>query len=100
MALRDEYHLEDLKNIAEDLVINQMEIQLKEKHPEIRITEDLVLDIAAFALNLVKPMYRVNLLGRMYAPAFGEMYHHEVVNAVEKAITKIVSHPDSGPENG
>jgi competence protein ComFB len=93
MAIRDDFHLEDLKNIAEDLVIDQMEIQLKVKHPELEITEDLVLDVAAYALNLVKPMYRVNLMGRMYAPAFSEIYHNEVVNAVEAAISKIVSHP-------
>ena len=93
MAIRDEYHLEDLKNIAEDLVIDQMEIQLKTKHPEIVITEDLVLDIAAYSLNMIKPMYRVNLLGRMYAPAFSEMYHNEIVDAVEKAIGKVVGHP-------
>ena len=93
MALRDEYHLEDLKNVAEDLVIDQMEIQLKANHPDVPITEDLVLDVAAYALNLVKPMYRVNLLGRMYAHAFSEMYHNEIVDAVEKAIAKIVANP-------
>lgn len=94
MAIRDDYHLEDLKNIAEDLVIDQLEIQLKTNHPDIEITESLVLDIAAYALNMVKPMYRVNLLGRMYAPAFSEMYHNEIVEAVEKAIGKVVAHPD------
>lgn len=93
MALRDMYHLEELKNIAEDLVIDQMEIQLKEKHPDLVITEDLVMDVAAFALNLVKPMYRVNLLGRMYAPVFSELYHDEIVDAVEKAISKVVGNP-------
>jgi competence protein ComFB len=86
--------LEDLKNIAEDLVIDQLEIQLKTNHPDVEITEDLVLDVAAYALNMVKPMYRVNLLGRMYAPAFSEMYHNEIVAAVEKAIGKIVAHPE------
>jgi competence protein ComFB len=94
MAIRDDYHLEDLKNIAEDLVIDQLEIQLKTNHPDVEITEDLVLDVAAYALNMVKPMYRVNLLGRMYAPAFSEMYHNEIVAAVEKAIGKIVAHPE------
>jgi competence protein ComFB len=96
MALRDEYHLEDLKNMAEDLVVDQMELQLESKHPDLAITEDLVLDIAAYALNLIKPMYRVNLMGRMYTHAFSEMYHNEIVDAVEKAITKVVANPD-GP---
>jgi competence protein ComFB len=94
MAIRDDYHWEDLKNIAEDLVIDQIETQLETNHPDIPITEDLVMDIAAYALNLIKPMYRVNLLGRMYAPAFSEMHHNEVVDAVEKAISKIVAHPE------
>jgi len=96
MAFRDLYHLEDLKNIAEDLVIDQLEKQLAEKQPDIEIDEDVILDMAAFALNMIKPMYRANLMGRVYAPAFEAMYHEEIEKVVAQAIEKVLGNPPSG----
>jgi hypothetical protein len=34
----------------------------------------------------------------MYLPAFSERYHDEIIEAVEKAITKVVANPD-GPSD-
>ena len=52
--------------------------------------EDTLLDIATYALNRVKPLYRVTLLGRLYAQAGGDTdYNRQVEQAVSEAIRKI-----------
>ena len=95
MSFREIYHLDDLRNIAEDLVIDQLEKQLAENTQAIEIDEDVILDMAALALNMIKPMYRVNLMGRVYAPAFEAMYHEEIAKAVAQAIEKVSGNPPS-----
>jgi competence protein ComFB len=56
-----------------------------------------VLDMAAFALNVLKPVYRVSLLGTMYAHAIEQDsdsgYLQEVRAAVDVAIRKIHANP-------
>ena len=91
MPIREEYRFDELKNIAEDFVIDELEKQLKELPSDTELTEELVLDMCAFALNLAKPMYRANLLGRMYATAYAEEHSAEIQKAVALAIKKILS---------
>lgn len=93
MALRDEYNFEDLKNEAERLVIDELERQLEVAPESVCRTEECILDMAAFALNMVRPMYRVTLLGRLYASNVEEGYVDEVRRAVQKAIQKVNSNP-------
>jgi hypothetical protein len=45
--------------------------------------------MAAYALNHVRPMYRVNLLGRLYADTLMQEHGAEIRSAVQDAIAKI-----------
>jgi competence protein ComFB len=93
MALADRYNFEDLVNEAEGLVLDELETQLQRRGELDRLDEDLVLDMAAYALNHVRPVYRVNLLGRLYAKNVGDDYHEELSSAVAEAIEKVLSAP-------
>lgn len=93
MTLKDAFRFDELSNIAEDLVIAELEVQLDKRSLLSLQDQDSILDMAAYALNLVRPMYRANLLGRVYAQAFSDEYHDEIKNAVSQAIDKINSNP-------
>jgi competence protein ComFB len=95
MGIRDDYDFSVLVNEAERMVTDELERQLAEKSDtEICVCQDCVLDMAAFALNALKPMYRVSLLGTMYAHAMDEgSYRDEVVKAVSAAIKKVSANP-------
>lgn len=90
MALADRYNFEDLVNEAERLVLEELERQLIERGSLEGLSEDLVLDMAAYALNHVRPVYRVNLLGRLYARNVGEDYRAELSSSVSEAIDKVL----------
>lgn len=94
MALADRYNFEDLVNEAERLVMDELERQLDERGALEGLEEDLVLDMAAYALNHVRPVYRVNLLGRLYAQNVGEEYQGELSSAVSEAIDKVLGEPN------
>lgn len=94
MSLRDEYNFEDLFNEAERLVLDELERQLRMLPAGTNLrNENTVLDIAAYALNHVRPRYRVNLLGRLYAQSVEDDYAAEIENAVTDAIRKVSSNP-------
>lgn len=94
MALADRYNFEDLVNEAERLVMDELERQLDERGALEGLEEDLVLDMAAYALNHVRPVYRVNLLGRLYAQNVSEEYQGELYSAVSEAIDKVLGEPN------
>ncbi len=93
MSLEAQYNFEDLYNAAEELVFRELELQLDSADASVPRDQDSVVDMAAFALNLVTPMYRANLLGRIYEPALSEEHHKEIEKAVAKAIKKISKNP-------
>ncbi len=93
MALEDRYNLEDLTNESERLVFQELERQLDEAGEEVCRTQECVLDMAAYALNHVKPMYRANLMGRLYARAQEEERSEEIRRAVAEAISHITENP-------
>jgi len=95
MGIRDDYDFSVLVNEAERMVTDELERQLAEKaDPKICVCQDCILDMAAFALNALKPVYRVSLLGTMYAHAMDEgTYRKEVAKAVGTAIQKISANP-------
>jgi competence protein ComFB len=94
MKIRDEYNLEYLINEAERLVLTHLEMQLADKNEETCVCQDCVLDMAAFALNNVKPLYRVSLMGNLYAKALeGSEYEAEIADAVGQAIKKVSANP-------
>ena len=94
MRLRDRYDFDILVNEAEKLVVDELERQLAlPENQDVCSSSDCVLDIAAYALNLVQPHYRANLLGRLYADALDREHADEVRDAVRKAIDKIRGNP-------
>jgi competence protein ComFB len=95
MAFKDEYDFNLLKNEAETLVIRELEQQLKSESEDMCRCNDCIVDIAAIALNTVKPLYRFSLLGTLYASqAMTEQaYADSVKKAVAFAIKKVKKNP-------
>lgn len=95
MSLKDAYDFDFLVNEAERLVLDELEEQLK-KDAEHKICkcQDCILDMAAYALNNVRPAYRASLLGKLYSDAVtGTKYEEEVTAAVEAAVEKVSKNP-------
>jgi len=95
MAFKDDYDFDLLRNEAEILVINEMELQLKSETTDMCRCNECIVDIAAIALNAVKPLYRFSLLGTLYASqAMSEQsYSDSVKKAVTFAIKKVKKNP-------
>ncbi len=95
MSLKDSYDFQNLVNETERLVMEQLERQLQEDSAkDICKCQDCVLDMAACALNALKPVYRVSLMGTLYAHNLDNTsYAEEVKKAVHEAIEKIAANP-------
>ncbi|MCL2214572.1 MAG: late competence development ComFB family protein [Treponema sp.] len=95
MAFTDEYNFDLLKNEAENLVIREVELQLKTEPESMCRCNECIVDIAAIALNTVKPLYRFSILGTLYASqAMNERaYADSVKNAVSEAIRRVRENP-------
>ena len=94
MDLRNYVDFEELVNEAERLVIDELGRQMDDPaNEDLLQDEDLVRDIAAYALNHVRPMYRANLLGRLYAKSVEAEESEEIHRAVSDAIGKIRKNP-------
>jgi competence protein ComFB len=95
MAFIDNYEFELLKNEAENLVLTELGRQLEEYEGEICTCNDCVVDMAAMALNNVKPLYRFSILGSLYAAQAMEddSYGESVRNSVGSAIEKVRKNP-------
>ncbi len=95
MSLKDSYDFQNLVNETERIVLEQLEHQLKENFAkDICKCQDCVLDMAAYALNALKPVYRVSLIGTLYAHNLDDSeYGREVKKAVRTAIDKIAANP-------
>ncbi|MDR1239519.1 MAG: late competence development ComFB family protein [Treponema sp.] len=95
MAFSDKYDFELLVNQAESLVINELGRQLEAHRGEVCRCNECVVDMAAIALNMVKPLYRFSLLGSLYAAqAMNEnSYAGSVQKAVGEAIERVRKNP-------
>jgi competence protein ComFB len=95
MAFLANYDFELLKNEAENLVLGELERQLEACSGEICKCNDCVVDMAAIALNMVKPLYRFSILGGLYtAQAMtDDAYGASVREAVGAAIEKVRRNP-------
>ena len=97
--LERRYDLSALDNEAEKLVIRELERQLElPENADVCREEECILDMAAYALNHVTPLYRATLLGRLYAPALDEAHAEEVRRAVGEAIEQVRNNPPSTAE--
>ena len=93
MGLRERYDFDSLVNEAERLVLAELEAQIG-KTQGLCTCQDCVLDMAAYALNKVRPAYRVSLMGSMYANAPRQAEQaREIVKAVKEAIAKVKANP-------
>lgn len=95
MSFKDSYDFDRLANAAEQLVVSELEKQTAERGDALCGCEECVLDMAAMALNSVKPLYRVSLLGTLYAAHAmeEESYAASVRAAVSAAIDKVGANP-------
>jgi competence protein ComFB len=96
MAGLDGYNFDNLSNITEKLVMNELGRQLDAyTQDDICKCNDCVVDMAAIALNSVKPLYRCSLLGELYTSeaANDKSYIESIENAVKRAIEKVRSNP-------
>ena len=95
MAFTDDYDFEVLVNESEKLVIEELGKQLGAYKETICRCETCVVDMAAVALNTIKPLYRVSLLGTQYASqAMNEpSYAKSLKDSVTKAIEKVRKNP-------
>jgi len=95
MAFINDYNFDLLKNEAEFLVIREVENQLNNEAEDMCRCNECVVDVAAIALNNVKPLYRFSLLGTLYASqAMTEnSYADSVRQAVAHAIEKVKKNP-------
>jgi competence protein ComFB len=93
MALKDAYDFDSLVNEAERLVQDELELQLA-REKGLCTCQDCVLDMAAFALNKVKPAYRVSLMGGVYAQSGARSDRAaEITRAVKEAVAKVKANP-------
>jgi len=94
MSFLNEYNFDLLKNEAEVMVIREVESQV-EKLPDMCLCNECIVDIAAIALNNIKPLYRFSLLGTLYASqAMTEQgYAESIKKAVADAIVRVKNNP-------
>jgi competence protein ComFB len=93
------YNFENLLNVAETVVFRELKRQLDdERLDNICKCNECVVDMAAMALNSVKPLYRSSLLGGLYtAEAMNDAaYAKSVHDAVTLAIEKVSLYPGHG----
>ena len=82
MKIEDSYNFEYLRNEAEDIVKEVLEKELDADN-EICKCQDCVLDIVAFALNNIKPVYKTSLSGSLYAK---NVRNTEYIDAAKDAV--------------
>ena len=93
MGLKDHYDFDSLVNEAERSVLGELETQMAVA-VDICRCQDCVLDMAAYALNNIKPAYRVSLMGTVYARGVTDTeYAGEISRVVADAIRKIKANP-------
>jgi competence protein ComFB len=102
MALKDTYNVEFLVNEAENLVFDELERQLAAYTGDLCRCNECVVDMAAIALNKVKPMYRFSLLGSLYTSQAmsDEAFATDLRSAVSTAIERVQANPSHGPVVG
>jgi competence protein ComFB len=93
MAIRESYDFNSLSNEAEELVVSEIEKQIPD-YPELCTCSECILDVAAYALNSVRPRYRVSLLDSVFVDAEERSnYLAEIRRAVRDGILKVSTNP-------
>ena len=93
MEFADRDLIDSLVNEAEALVVGEIHRQIP-RHPELCTCQECVLDVAAHALNKVRPRYRVSLLDTVFADRREHnAYAREIERAVAAAIQAVAANP-------
>jgi competence protein ComFB len=93
MNLSDKNLADSLINEAEELVIREMERQIP-GHQGLCTCDECIIDIAAYALNKVRPRYRVSLLDTVFADRREQAaYSRDIEQAVSEAIRAVRENP-------
>ena len=93
MGFQEEYDFDLLRNEAESRIIAELQQQTRELDESLK-TPEAILDMAAYALNRVRPRYRVTLLGSLYTRTVADdEYEREVRDAVTAAISTVMENP-------
>jgi competence protein ComFB len=93
MAIKERYDFDSLSNEAEELVVSEIEKQIPD-YPGLCTCSECILDVAAYALNRVRPRYRVSLLDSVYVDAEERSnYLEEIRRAVRDGILKVIANP-------
>ncbi len=95
MDINSSYNFEYLKNEAEEIVKEILDKELV-KDDTICKCQDCVLDIVAFALNNLKPIYKTSLTGSLYAKS---ARHTEYVEAAEEAVKHAIEVVKKNPSH-
>ncbi len=91
--MAERYNFDSLLNEAEALVIEEIGRQIP-RFPDLCTCQECILDVAAYALNKVRPRYRVSLLDTVYAEhSERNAYLREVRRAVTEGILKVKTNP-------
>jgi len=93
MTIKERYDFDSLANEAEELVVSEIEKQIP-NYPELCTCSECILDVAAYALNRVRPRYRVSLLDSVFVDAEERSsYLEEIRQAVRNGILKVSTNP-------
>ncbi len=94
MRFKDKYDFSIIKNESEHLVLAELERELEDAEEKgVCTCNECVLDMATLAFNMLKPHYRVSLLGTLYAQAVDPAYLEEIKRAVAMAVEKVHRNP-------
>jgi competence protein ComFB len=93
MAIKEEFDFDSLTNEAEELVVAEIEKQIPD-YPDLCTCSECILDVAAYALNRVRPRYRVSLLDSVFVDTEERSYYLEEIRiAVHDGILKVSANP-------
>ena len=93
MSLADKYDLDKLLNRSAELVYNRIEEMLEER-TDVCHCEECVLDLVAYTLNHVKPLYGTSLLGPLHPDAESQSKMEEKIDrAINGGLKRVARHP-------
>jgi competence protein ComFB len=93
MKISERYNIENLKNRSAEMVFSKLETMLEDTDNFCHC-EECVLDLVAYTLNHVTPLYGTSLLGPLHPNKDKEKkVEIEIELAMKAGISKITKHP-------
>ena len=93
MKITERYNIDNLRNRSAEMVFKKLE-QILEKTEDFCNCEECVLDLIAYVLNHVTPLYGTSLLGPLHPDKDKEKkLEIEIDLAIKAGIRKISEHP-------